>query len=133
MTTQLATIELPDDMQWIDEFTWLPVAQQVDIASDGALHIEESVQLAGRPVTLEGRLEGSVGFALPARSTIVALHALAQTPRTDPMTLLLPDGRSFNVMFRHGDGVAVEAHPIKHIVPAEDADLYTLTLRLMQV
>jgi hypothetical protein len=130
----LATITLPADLEWTDEFDWLPTSQQVDIAMSGALIVEESAQLAGRPITLEGRLDGSVGFALIPRSTVSALVALASTPRATPMSLLLEDGRTFDVLFRHGqDGPAVEAHAMKHIAPHVDDDLYTITLRLMQV
>lgn len=126
------TVSLPGDMQWVDEFTWLPTAAQVEVACNGALIIEESAQLAGRPITLEGRLEGSVGFAMPDRATILALRAMASVPQAAPLTLTLEDGRVFTVRFRHADG-AIEAQPLKHIVPAEDTDLYSLTLRLMQV
>lgn len=134
MAIQLDTITLPADMEWTDEFTWLPTAQQIEFAGNGALIIEESAQLAGRPITLEGRMEGRIGFALVPRATVSALRALAATPRNAPLALALEDGRSFNVMFRHGtDGAAVEAHAMKHIAPHEDADLYAITLRLMQV
>lgn len=127
------TVTLPGDMQWVDEFTWLPTAQQVEVACSGALIVEESVQLAGRPITLQARMEGNTGFALVERSVLSALRALAAVGRTAPLTLVLEDLRSFSVMFRHSDGLAVEAVPIKHIVPPADADLYSLTVRLMQV
>lgn len=133
MTVQLAAVALPADLQWSDEFTWLPTAHQVELACDGALIVEESAQLAGRPITLEGRMEGSTGFALVSRATVTALRALASAPQLVPLSLLLEDGRTFDVRFRHGDGAAVEAKPMKHIAPHEDADLYSLTLRLMQV
>lgn len=133
MTTQLATIVLPDDMEWIDEFQWQPAAQQIEVASNGALLVEESVQLAGRPITLEGRIEGNVGFALPTRAVIKQLQDLASAAHVTPLTLTLHDGRSFDVLFRRTDGAAVEARPLKHIAPHDDADLYALTLRLMQV
>lgn len=133
MPTQLDTIALSDDLEWVDEFQWLPTAQQVDVASDGALIVEESAQQAGRPITLQGRFDGREGFALITRATVVALRALAATPRDTPMLLTLADGRTFNVLFRHTDGVAVEAQAMHHVVPHDDADLYAITIRLMQV
>ena len=132
MALQLATIALPDDMQWSDEFSWLPTAQQVEIASSGALIVEESAQLAGRPITLVGS-DSNPGFAWASRATIGALYALASIPRVGPLTLLLQDGRSLNVRFRFNDGAAVEAKPIRFMAPQVDADQYLLTLRLMQV
>lgn len=125
-------VTLPGDMQWMDEFTWLPTTAQVELACDGALLVEESAQLAGRPITLEGRMDGSTGFALPTRAVLVALRAMAAVPWQNPLTLTFADGSSYTVRFRHADG-AIEAKPMKHIVPAADTDFYSLTLRLMQV
>lgn len=128
----LEGITLPDDLQWIDEFDWLPVSQQVEVSTGGALIVEEFAQQRGRPITLEGRMEGNVGFAMIRRDVLLALRALAAVARTAPMALTLDDGRTFHVLFRHDDGVAVTAKPLKHIVPAQDADLYSITIRLME-
>jgi hypothetical protein len=133
MAITLASITLPGDMQWIDEFDWSPVAQQVEITTGGSLLVEESAQLAGRPITLSAPLNGNVGFALPTRAVVAALQSLCNTPHSTSMLLTLDDGRTFNVRFDYSNGTPVEAAPIKHIVPQDDADLYTLTLRLMQV
>ena len=129
----LGDITLPDDLQWIDEFDWLPVSQQVEVSTGGSLIVEEFGQLTGRPITLEGRMDGNVGFAMIRRDVLLALRTLAATPRTTPLLLTLDDERTFNVLFRHGDGeAALVAKPLKHIVPAEAADLYSITLRLME-
>lgn len=127
------SVSLPGDMQWIDEFSWLPTAQQVEVACSGALIVEESAQLAGRPITLQARMDGNTGFALVERSVLNTLRAMAAAVQATPLTLVLEDLRSFTVRFRHSDGLAVEAVPIKHIVPPANTDLYSLTIRLMQV
>lgn len=132
MPTMLDAITLSDDLEWLDEFHWLPTVQQVEVACNGAVIVEESAQLAGRPITLQGRMDGTVGFGLMSRATVIALRALAATPRTTPMLLTLADGRTFNVLFRHADG-AVEAQAMRHIVPHVDDDWYATTIRLMQV
>jgi len=133
MAITLGLIDLPGDMEWTDEFGWSPVTQQKDISFGGSVIIEESAQLAGRPITLEGRLESGVGFAVIARATIVALRALAASPLSAPLTLTLEDERSFQVRFDYESGNPVEAKPYKHIVPALDSDWYELTLRLLEV
>lgn len=134
MSTTLGAIALPDDLQWIDEYLWTPVGQQVDVTLAGALIIEESKQLAGRLITLQGRLEGSEGFAAITRTTLEALRVLADNPLVSPITLTLQDGRTFNVRFRYGDGTTpVEAIPFKNIAPAIGSDFYFPTIRLMQV
>jgi hypothetical protein len=133
MPITLGAISLPDDMEWTDEFAWLPVGQQVEVTLGGSLLVEESQQLAGRPITLEGRMDGNTGFALVSRATVLALRALAAAPLTAPLVLTLADTRSFSVRFRHGDGTAVEARAMKHIVPQYSTDLYAITLRLIEV
>jgi hypothetical protein len=133
MAVRLGTIELPRDMRWADEFTWLPTAAQVELACNGALWVEESAQLAGRPVTLESGTDSRGVWAVVPRTTVEACHALASTPRATPLTLELEDGRALTVRFRHQEGApAVEATPVQHIAPHVGADLYHLTLRLYE-
>lgn len=130
----LGAVELPPDMRWLDEYAWLPTASQVEVACNGALWVEESAQLAGRPITLESGTDGSTQhWALATRATVDALRAMAAMVHVAPQVLVLEDGRSFNVRFRHHDGIAVEARPVRHIVPHQADDLYHITLRLMQV
>lgn len=133
MSTTLGLIDLSGDLQWIDEFNWTPVTQQVEVTFGGSLVIEESAQVTGRPITLQGRLEGNLGFAVVERSTIKDLRALAAAPLSSPLTLTLHDGRSFQVRFNYAAGNPVDAKPYRHIVPSLDADWYELTLRLLQV
>lgn len=132
MALRLGTIELAPDMRWSDEFRWLPTASQVDVASDGALWVEETARRAGRPITLESGTDNAGHWGVASRATIEALHALASTPRQAPLVLELEDGRTFDVRFRHADS-AIEAEPITHIAPHIGSDQYHLTLRLMQV
>lgn len=132
--TTLGALELPEDLRWSDEYAWLPTASQVEVACNGALWVEESSQLAGRPITLESGTDTSTRhWALATRATVDALRAMAAVAQAAPLVLALEDGRSFNVRFRHHDGIAVEARPVRHIVPHQADDLYHITLRLMQV
>lgn len=135
MAITLGSIELQEDMEWTDEFGWLPTAQQLEVAIGGNLIVEESKQLAGRPITLEGRMEGNVGFGMNTRAVVKALRALAAEPidANDALLLTLDDGRVFDVMFRHHDGLAVEAKAMRNVAPYIDDDYYSLTLRLMAV
>lgn len=132
MALRLDTIDLAPDMRWADEFGWLPTASQVDVASDGALWIEESARRAGRPITLESGTDNAGHWGVTSRVTVEALYALAAVPRQTPLLLELEDGRTFNVRFRHADS-AIDAEPITHIAPHVAGDFYHLTLRLMQV
>ncbi|PJK00847.1 hypothetical protein CO641_02435 [Lysobacteraceae bacterium NML91-0213] len=133
MSVLLGAIELPGDLRWADEFAWGPVASQVEVACNGALWVEESAQLAGRPITLESGTDAYGHWAVVSRQTVEALWTLASAPLAAPLVLVLEDGRTFNVRFRHGDGAALEATPIVHIAPHVAGDLYHITIRLLQV
>lgn len=139
-------IAIPDDMEWVDEFEWSPMAQQVEVASAGSLIVEEFKQLAGRWITLRSWNEGSNYAAVVDHATVLALKALAEIARgqSDAMVLSIPDSmaggvityRTFNVLFRHTE-LGFEARPWKHVVPAKndgaDTAKYLITLRLMAV
>lgn len=132
--SSLASIALPDDLEWVDEFDYSRTAQQVDYALSGALIVEEAARLQGRPITLRSWQSGNTYAALADRATVIALQAQADTPRdqASPMALELPDGRTTTVLFRHGEK-GISARPWKHIVPQLATDLYLIELRLMAV
>jgi hypothetical protein len=48
------------------------------------------------------------------------------------MTLTLR-GASYQVIFRHQDGAAIEAEPIVHYSDVDGADSYKITLRFMEI
>jgi hypothetical protein len=124
------TYTLPSDLQFTDEYSWLPTAQQIDVAFDGSLIIEESAQLFGRPITMVG--EATYGWM--DHALVEQLRVLAGMPRSIPMTLTLLDGRVFGVLFRHERAApAVEGKPILPLAPPQDGDSYTFTLRFLQV
>ena len=128
-TLTLGAVTLPVDMEWIDEFTWSPVSQAQEITLGGALLVEESAQLAGRPITLRSGQNGSEHWGVIDRVTLIALQALAASVMAEPITLTLPDDRTFEVMFRHTD-LAVDSRALRHVWPPVDGDLYAVTLRL---
>ena len=133
MATTLGSVTLPADLEWIDEYGWLPVSQATEVSTGGSLIVEEFVQAKGRPITLAARQQEDGTFVWTDRATIDSLRALAATPLASPLTLTLEDGRTFSVRFRYTDGIAVEATPVQHVAPHADADPYILTLRLMEV
>jgi hypothetical protein len=65
----------------------------------------------GRPVTLESGDQVWV-----SRADVEALQAWASVPG-QVLTLTLADARVLTVMFRHHDGVAVEARPVVFMAP----------------
>ncbi len=121
--TALASVTLPDNLYWADEFQWEPVAQSSERTLSGALVVEETAKAKGRPITLEG--------AWLDRTTVQDLKALADQAATD-MTLELPDGRTFTVLFRRSDAPTIEAMPLFPISEPATDTLYSVTIRLME-
>lgn len=126
------TITLPDDLQWTDEFQWSPVGMISSISLTGAGIIEESAQLAGRPITLQSTRSGSFYVAPVSRAVVNALRALSVA--TDvTMALTLSDDSVYSVRWRHDAAPAFEATPVSHIAPHQDADWYEITMKFRQV
>lgn len=118
-------IELPQDLEWQDEFDWTPVAQDAERSLSGKLVVEESAMTLGRPITLFG----GEGACWVPRSLIVSLQALKVAGQV--MTLDY-HGTTYSVMWRHGDR-PLEAKPVVRIRNPGDDHKYILTLRLMEV
>lgn len=138
MTATLDGVQLPDDLNWSDEFTAWKVGQVMRHSLTGALIVQEAALQAGRPITLQSLdLGGSTFAAVVSLDVLNALRAKEETAGAAPMVLTLPTSgggtRSFNVIWRRTDGPAIEARPIKFIVPAEPGDYFHITLRLTQV
>ena len=47
-------LELPATLLWTDEHAWQAVLMTTEYSTTGALHIDEWVKQAGRPMTLQG-------------------------------------------------------------------------------
>jgi hypothetical protein len=122
----LAGIELPDDLDWEDEFGWEPVGQVITPTLSGAIIVEESVQSEGRPITLR-----SDGEAWVKRSTVLELQALAAVPSAR-MQLHL-NGRIFTVIWRRESGGGLEAKQLYRIADPDAHTPYEITLRLLEV
>ncbi len=121
--SDLDGVTLPDNLHWPDEFTWSPVGQTTERTLSGAMVVEEAARQGGRPITLRG--------AWIDRTTVDALRSLEQQVGTN-MTLTLPDGRTFTVLFRRDSSAGVEAEPLFPRAAPDTETLYALTLRLME-
>lgn len=128
-------IELPDDLQWQDEFTGWKVGQSVRYSLNGTMIVHENARQAGRPITLVSRQDGNSYIAMVNLATLTALQTHESQARTAPFTLQMaaPNSgtRSFNVHWRRHDGAAIEASPMVDIVPFVNGDWFAVTLRLM--
>ena len=125
---QLDTIILPDDLLWINEFDWNSVEQNVERSLTGALLVQEAQLTHGRPIVLSGN--GEAGWV--SRLTVKSLYALSKAANKT-MSLTLPDGRQFSVIFDRANGSGVETRQLMPFAYPDDDDLYLVTLRLITV
>lgn len=124
---QLAGIDLDPQHDWIDEFEWDPVAQTQDRTLTGKLLVQEGIKVHGRPITLDG-----TGCAWTPLSVVRQLEALRDQPGL-VMPLVVPDGRTFSVIFNRAEGAPVVAKPVHREVNPAGSDPFEVTLRLITV
>lgn len=112
MAVILAGIELPDDIQWIDEFAGHGVGQVITPTLTGALLVEENEQTEGRAMTLDGGRGSWID-----RDKAEALAILAATPLEDGATLLLEwaDGTLYDVVFDRSSGNGFQAEEVNRV------------------
>jgi len=120
------TITLPDDLQWVDEFDWEPVQQDLQPTMGGGLVISENTLSAGRKITL---VSGDDVWVL--KSVINEIDIFRNTVDKQ-MTLTLPDARTFTVMFDRAKK-PMEVKPVWRKTTQEVTDYFTLTLRFLEV
>ena len=123
---QLDDITLPDDLLWINEFDWNPVAQSTERSLTGALLVQEEPFAHGRSIVLSG--SGEAGWV--SRLTVKSLYALSKVANKT-MSLTLPDGRQFGVIFDRSNRAPVEAQQVMPFAYPDDDNQYLLTLRLL--
>lgn len=122
----LETIELPQDLRWIDEHDWQAVAQtQPERTLSGSQIIQQGVKQAGRPITLSA---DNVWIPL---ATVRKLRDWTDVPELK-MTYTHYDGRVFNVIFALHEQ-AVKAEPVQFTTPEQDNERYTATIKLLTI
>lgn len=129
--TDNTILVLPDDLLWIDEQAWSPIAMSTSYLLNGALLIQTGQRQAGRPITLTADQD----MAWVTRAVVQQLWTWASQPINDTsgrFLLTFKDARSFTVVFRHTD-TAIEAEPVLGIPAQADTDYYRITLRFMEV
>ena len=122
------TLTLDPDLKWVDEHQWHPVEQTAQRSVTGALVVSTAARISGRPITLQPDDENS---AWMPRSMIDTLRSWAGVPGRQ-MTLTLR-GVARTVIFRHHDGIAVEASPVIFYSDEDGSDWYKATLRFMEI
>lgn len=124
MAYSLNGVTLPYGLLWVNEHEWAPIEQSTDYGLTGALIVQRGAKLAGRPITLQGGADR----AWITQTTLDAVTALLTT--TAAMALILPDGRSFSVIWDH-NGPPISAEPIVPKWPVAGLKYNNVALRLL--
>lgn len=139
LTYSGTTLTIPDDMLWIDEFEWTPMAQSVSYSITGAVIIQSALKQKGRAITLQGGQD----FGWIDRSVLVAVTAWSRIPSA-ALTLVLR-GSTYAVAFDHVAGAtatvtarqsksgAVYGTPLVDYSSVADTDPYIATIRFIEV
>ena len=117
LTNGASSVQLGCDLIWTDRNRWAPVVEQASRTLTGALVVEQSQAIAGRPITLESDSD----FGLLSRATVDQLAAWAAIPNQQ-MTLDF-HGEIYTVTFRYESNGAIDAAPV-FIAGAPLADNY---------
>ena len=130
-------IMLPQDLEWIDEFTWTPVKQNVSTSLSGGLIIQESVQSKGRPLTLQGKddmawVKRSVGNSLlQMRDTAGLVMRLEYRLYENGGYGAVLFG--YDVMFRHYEPPVIDLESVKRFDNFEPDSWFQIrALRFME-
>lgn len=124
MTATLGSIVLPDDILWTDEYQWSGTRQNLERSLGGRLFVQHGSVSKGRPITLNCHWL--------TRATLDQLEAARDIPGAT-LLLTLPDARVFSVVFRHHEGEPIQATPIIDYPIYDADDVFTVTLKLMEV
>jgi len=125
-----ATVVLPQNMDWVDEFNWQPVQQATQYSLAGSLLVDEGTMLAGRPITLSPGAENMAAMQKSDLDTITGWAAGAG----QVLALTLDDGRVFSVRFHHA-ATAIDARPIRgfRVPDGTEHDLWKVAIRFIEV
>lgn len=114
LAVESTTVTLPEDLAWIDEFSWAATAQTVTRGLTGKPIIQAALLVDGRPITLEPPSDG--GW-MP-RSAWSQIQTWLNTPG-QRMTLTLR-GNAHLVEFRHVDGGAGAVDVLHYADPGSE-------------
>lgn len=128
MAITLAGIELPDDLDWQDEYGgWSPVKREHTEGGTGKLIIQCGLRKDGRPITLASTSQGTTG-AWCKRSVVEQIRSKLTETGVMPLNI---HGREFSVVWSDADPFSAEQ--IVRVADPDDDDYYAILLKLIEV
>lgn len=117
------TVELPADLQWVNEFGWSAIEQEQEHSVAGNLIVHQGEKLAGRPIELE-----SGQGAWVKRSVVLQLQSLFNS--ASELTLSFW-GTDYTVIFDRPDGF--RAREVTRLANPGPDHYYTINLAFIEV
>ncbi len=118
------SIELPQDMRWLDELKWSKLAQSPPKRTiTGDAIVQQGLKLSARPITLGGE------WVWLERGDFEILQQWSEVPLLT-MTLTHYSGDKYKVMFRNHEA-PIDCEPVNFETPEPDDAPYTGEIRLM--
>lgn len=128
LTNGAASMALPPDLIWTNEFQWTPIVQASERSITGALILDTGVKTGGRPIVLQGAENTAWLLRAEARALLDAWVSLPG----QVFTLTL-NGRALQVVFDHEAG-PLELKPVVDYSDPIDNDYYCgATLRFLEI
>lgn len=127
ITDGTISVDLPEDMFWVDQHSWTPVEQSVATSITGAAIVDIGVRTAGRPITLVS----DEAHAWMTYAVVTQLKTWADSPGKQ-LTLSLRNA-NFTVMFRHQEKPAVDVSSVIDYSTPDAQDWFFGTLKFMEV
>lgn len=126
LTYSATSLTLSDDLLWVDEAAWQPVAQTSRRTLTGALLLEAGARQGGRPITLAGG-DRHGWISRTALEQLLVWLQIAGAQFT-----LVHRGATRTVAFDHERG-GLEARPVIDFNTPAAGDWYVATLRFIEL
>ena len=123
------TIALPADMHWEDEFSWSPTSMKADRSITGSFIVQVGTKVGGRRITLRAGDD----TAWVTREVLDRLKSLQRDLSAPVFTLVMADGRGYNVAFDETSGPAITAVAKQPGKAPEATDYFVVTLTFMEI
>lgn len=128
MAFTLESKVLPEDVDWIDEFSgWSPIQRETTLGSTGRNIHQSGALIAGRPITLASESLGEVA-GVTTRADVLEIQEMLLI--TTPMLLTLDD-RQFNVAW--ADENPFTATPLTRYSDPALTDKYKIVLKFITI
>lgn len=127
MLITLDGIAFGQGLQWVDEMSASKVSMTTQRALDGSIVVYHGQKTSGIPITLSS--ETDTGWI--KRSVVEQLKTLAD--QSGAVFVLVLKGVTYNVVFDHTQGQALEAKPLFPYTNPQPDDYYRVSIKLLTV